>query len=103
SSDAGLTSVISQTDGSPAGGDGATTGNAITWAVSVANAENELALSDIVVATDATAKLYSDSAFTANEDVTIALAVGATTGYIKVTAEDATIKYYAVTVTRAAP
>ncbi|WP_292463563.1 Ig-like domain-containing protein, partial [Methanolobus sp.] len=101
SSNANLTSVLSQTDGSPAGGDGSTSESAITWNISVAR--GELDVSYIAVASDATVHLYSNASFDANEDVAITLAVGETTGYINVTAQDGiTIKYYAVTMARAA-
>lgn len=104
---AAISTILSQTDSAPAGGNGGTTAAAITWAVSVDNASETIGLSDISVSSDATFKLYTDSAFTS--EITgssiVALASGAsTTVYIKVTAQDTTtIKYYAVTINRAAP
>jgi VCBS repeat-containing protein len=60
-----------------------------------------LALSDIAVAAGATAQLYSDDAFSTEitGDNTLSLTAGSTTtAYIKVTAEDGTVKYYAVAI-----
>jgi len=105
SSDAGLTSVAGQTDGSPGAQTGADADNAITWAVNVASEKGTLARADIAVAADATFNLYSDAVFTTEveDPATLALAVGDTLAYIKVTAEDGTtVKYYVVTITRAA-
>ncbi|MGI6596549.1 MAG: cadherin-like beta sandwich domain-containing protein [bacterium] len=105
SSDAGLTSVAGQTDGSPGAQTGADADNAITWALDVANEKASLGRDDIAVAADATFNLYSDAVFTTEveDPATLALAVGDTVAYIKVTAEDGTtVKYYAVTIIRAA-
>lgn len=105
SSDAGLTSVAGQTDSNPGTQTGADAGNAIIWAVNVASEKATLARADIAVAADATFSLYSDAVFTTEveDPATLALAVGDTVAYIKVTAEDGTtVKYYAVTIIRAA-
>ena len=106
SNNAGLTSVLGETDASPGGQSGEDTSNAITWAIAVDNAKDSLGLSDISVATGASIKLYSDSIFATeiSEGSTIPLSPGADTiAYIKVTAQDGTTsKYYAVTVSRAA-
>jgi plastocyanin len=105
SSDAGLTSVAGQTDSNPGTQTGADAGNAIIWAVNVASEKATLARADIAVATNATFSLYSDAVFTTEveDPATLALAVGDTVAYIKVTAEDGTtVKYYAVTIIRAA-
>lgn len=103
SSDAGLAGVAGQTDSTTTGA--GTSADPILWSVAVANAKSALSLSDISAASGAGKKLYSDSGFT-NEitgENTLALSVGVTTAYIKVTAEDtATIRYYAVAITRAA-
>ncbi|SDD68349.1 Uncharacterized protein SAMN02799630_06087, partial [Paenibacillus sp. UNCCL117] len=108
SSDAGLTRVAGETDASPAGGDGGTSGTAITWTVNVASSVNGLGLADIVTAeANATAELFSGSDYSTGAVTggsTLPLTEGgATTAYIKVTAQDGTtLKYYAVTVNRAA-
>ncbi|WP_217591933.1 S-layer homology domain-containing protein [Cohnella sp. GbtcB17] len=106
SDDAGLTSVAGQTDSSPAGGDGTSAGTAVTWSVNVPNGKSAIGTADIATVTGATYSLYSDSDFaTAIADSsTIALTAGtSTTVYIKVTAQDdVTVKYYAVTIRRAA-
>ncbi|WP_459076919.1 cadherin-like beta sandwich domain-containing protein [Cohnella rhizosphaerae] len=106
SDDAGLTSIAGQTDGSPAGGDGATAGNAVTWSVNVPNGKNAIGPADIATVTGATYGLYSDSDFATaiTDSSTIALTAGAsTTVYVKVTAQDGvTVKYYEVTIRRAA-
>jgi hypothetical protein len=82
-------------------GTGTTT--AVTWAISVPNATDEIGLADIAVATAASFKLYSDAFTTEITGTnTISLTVNvAATAYIKVTAENGTAKYYTVTVTRA--
>lgn len=107
SNNAGLTSVASKTDSVPGGGDGAAAESAIAWSIHVPDSQSTVGLADIVPASDATFKLYTDEGLT-NEvtgmDV-IPLASGTTTDlYIVVTAQDAaTVKYYAVAVHRAAP
>ncbi|PKM85858.1 MAG: hypothetical protein CVU87_14210, partial [Firmicutes bacterium HGW-Firmicutes-12] len=105
SSNAGLTTVAALTDATPGPQSGADSDNAIAWEVNVANAKSTLALGDIAVAENATFKLYSNAAFTTEITGadTLPLAVGDTLAYIKVTAQDTTtVKYYAVTITRAA-
>ena len=106
SSDAGLTSVAGQTDSNPGTQTGADAGNAIIWAVNVAREKATLARADIAVATNATFSLYSDAVFTTEveDPATLALAVGDTVAYIKVTCREdgTTVKYYAVTIIRAA-
>ncbi|NPV91001.1 MAG: hypothetical protein HPY50_09540, partial [Firmicutes bacterium] len=105
SSDASLTSVAGQTDGTPGAQTGENPVNAITWEINVANAQADLVLADIAVAADATANLYLNADFAAGEIIgadTMPLAVGDTTAYIKVTAQDGSAKHYAVTITRAA-
>lgn len=105
SDNAELTSVAGETDSAPGGGDGRSAGNTVTWSVYVSQSRTAIGLGDLVSATSATAKLFSDNAFSSEVTVggTIPLTdSGATVVYVKVTAEDAiTVKYYAVTVTRA--
>lgn len=105
SSNADLTTVAALTDATPGAQSGADAGNAIAWELDVANAKSTLALGDIAVAANATFKLYSNAAFTTEITGadTLPLAVGNTVAYIKVTAQDTTtVKYYTVTITRAA-
>lgn len=105
STNAGLTTVAALTDATPGAQSGADTTNAIAWDLSVANAKSSLSRADIEVAANATFNLYSNAAFTTEITgaSTLPLAVGNTVAYIKVTAQDTTtIKYYAVTITRAA-
>lgn len=105
STDARLTSVAAQKDDSPGAQTGADTGTAIAWEVIVPNSQSTLALTDIVSATSATFKLYSNSAFTTEitSGNTLPLAVGNTVAYIKVTAQNVSVvKYYAVTIKRTA-
>ncbi|MFD2332583.1 S-layer homology domain-containing protein [Cohnella sp. GCM10020058] len=106
SDNAGLTSIAGQTDSSPAGGDGASAGTAVTWSVNVPNGKNAIGPADIATVTGATYSLYSDSDFATaiTDSSTIALTAGAsTTVYVKVTAQDGvSVKYYAVTIRRAA-
>jgi len=104
SNDAGLTSVAAQTDGTPGAQTGADASNAVAWEVNVNNEKEAVGLADITVAAGAVKNLYSDSGFgtevTGTDTIALA-ASGATTIYIRVTAQDATtIKYYAVTITR---
>jgi|GEM_PF-1278921 Bacterial surface proteins containing Ig-like domains len=104
SSNAGLTSVATQTDSAPVGGDGSQTITPITWSINVSNDKTFLELADIVAADDAAFALYSDAAYTAEIQgaSTLPLEIGGTTAYIKVTAEDGiAVKYYAVTISRA--
>ena len=105
STDASLASVAGQIDGAPAGGNGLGTGTAVTWSVSVPNATAALGRVGIAVAANATFNLYSDAAFgteVTGADTIALTSGGATTVYIKVTAQDTTTaKYYAVTVNRA--
>lgn len=105
SNDAGLISVAAQTDGTPGTQTGADLSGAILWEVNVDNTKAEIGLADIKVATGASISLYSDSSFETEitGTDTISLPEGkATTIYIKVTSQDTTtIKYYAVTITRA--
>ncbi|SHN57818.1 DUF4073 domain-containing protein [Desulfitobacterium chlororespirans] len=104
SSDAGLSSVLGETI--TAGSETGTSGEPKTATITVANEKSSIGLADIGTAANATAKLYSNAGFT--EEITgsstIALIEGgATTAYIKVTAQDeTTIKYYAVTISREA-
>ncbi|WP_434749088.1 S-layer homology domain-containing protein [Paenibacillus amylolyticus] len=108
SNNAGLTNVLGQTDNTPGGGDGTAAGTAITWTVNVAHTNSTVGLADLVLA-DNQAKMelfsnsdYSTGAVTGNSTISLT-AGGATTAYIKVTAADnTTVKYYAVTVKRAA-
>lgn len=104
SDNAGLTSVAGVTASAPGGGNGDTAGAAVTWSINVPQSKTAIGLGDLVPATAATVKLYSNSAFSTEVTGggTIQLAEpGDTTFYVKVTAEDAiTVKYYAVSVTR---
>ena len=68
----------------------------------VANATNSLAI-DIAVSPNAAWELFSDKACTSKiPNKTMALAVGANTAYIKVTAQDGSVKVYTLMVSRAA-
>jgi hypothetical protein len=102
STDAGLVTVLSQsiTAGSEAGTKEAPKTASITLAA--AAAAGAVKAADIVPATGATAKLFSDAAFEteADADAGIALPVGGTTDvYILVTAEDeATKLHYKVSI-----
>ena len=104
SSDAGLSSVLGQTI--TAGSEAGTSGEPKTATITAANEKSSIGLADIGTAANATAKLYSNAGFTQEitGSSTIALIEGgATTAYIKVTAQDeTTIKYYAVTISREA-
>ncbi|WP_164716306.1 S-layer homology domain-containing protein [Paenibacillus whitsoniae] len=107
SNNAGLTSVASKTDSAPGGGGGAEAESAITWSIHVPDSQSTVGLADVVPATNATFKLYTDEGLT-NEvtgiDVIPLTSGAATELYIVVTAQDAaTVKYYAVAVYRAAP
>ncbi|WP_340399694.1 S-layer homology domain-containing protein [Paenibacillus sp. FSL H8-0079] len=108
SNNAGLTTVLGQTDSAPGGGDGTTSGTAVNWAVNVPNTTSTLGLANLVLA-DNQAKMelfsnsdYSTGAVTGNSTIPLT-AGGAITAYIKVTAADnTTVQYYAVTVNRTA-
>ncbi|WP_165452648.1 S-layer homology domain-containing protein [Paenibacillus thalictri] len=106
SSDAGLVSVAGQTPVSTGGGSGTAANAAITWTVNVSYGKQTLLPADMVTVTGATYRLYTDSAFTSEitGSLTAPLAAGgATRVYVKVTSEDVTtVKYYEVTVNRAA-
>ena len=102
-----LSSVASQTASTSGGGNGNTSGEAITWSINVPNNKASIGLSDIVVAANGTKNLYTNSNFTDGEVTglnTVSLTAGGTiTVYIKITSEDTTAaKYYAVTINRAA-
>lgn len=107
SNNAGLTSVATQSDGSPAGGNGSASGTPIIWGIIVPNAKSNLGITDIIVADNGTKSLhtnnnFSDGAITGETTVAL-IAGGAATVYLKVTSQDSsTIKYYAVTIIRAA-
>lgn len=102
--DASLTSVVGKACTNPGGGNGTTSGDSILYALETDNSKGTLAIEDIAVGTDATAKLYSDNGFTTEVAVgaSIPLTVGNdTTVYIKVTASDnVTTRYYTVTIKR---
>ncbi|OMF12901.1 hypothetical protein BK131_16815 [Paenibacillus amylolyticus] len=108
SNNAGLTNVLGQTDSAPGGGDGTTSGTAVSWTVNVSDTTSTLGLADLVLA-DNQAKIelfsnsdYTTGAVTGNSTIPLT-AGGGTTAYIKVTAADnTTVKYYAVTVNRTA-
>ncbi|WP_339167515.1 S-layer homology domain-containing protein [Paenibacillus sp. FSL R5-0341] len=108
SNNTGLTNVLGQTDSAPGGGDGTTSGTAVSWTINVPNTTSTLGLADLVLA-DNQAKMelfsnsdYSTGGVTGNSTIPLT-AGGATTAYIKVTAADnTTVKYYAVTVNRTA-
>ncbi len=106
SDNAGLTSVCLQTDNAPSGGDGISKANAIRWAIAVDQSKAELGRSDITVAGGASFNLFSDSDYTAEVTGadTISLTAGSdTTAYILVSAQDtAIVRYYAVSLSRAA-
>ncbi|WP_342571259.1 S-layer homology domain-containing protein [Paenibacillus sp. FSL R5-0749] len=108
SNNAGLTNVLGQTDSAPRGGDGTTSGTAVSWTVNVSDTTSTLGLADLVLA-DNQAKIelfsnsdYTTGAVTGNSTIPLT-AGGGTTAYIKVTAADnTTVKYYAVTINRTA-
>ncbi|PQP84487.1 hypothetical protein C0Q44_07985 [Paenibacillus sp. PCH8] len=108
SNNTGLTNVLGQTDSAPGGGDGTTSGTAVSWTVNVPNTTSTLGLANLVLA-DNQAKMelfsnsdYSTGAVTGNSTIPLT-AGGAITAYIKVTAADnTTVQYYAVTVNRTA-
>jgi hypothetical protein len=107
SNDAGLTGIAGQTAAAVGGGDGSTADQAITWTVNVPYSTAALGLSDVSTVTGVTYyKLFTDNAFTSEltGTSTAALTAGeATAVYVKVMAQDGvTVKYYAVTVNRAA-
>jgi uncharacterized repeat protein (TIGR02543 family) len=75
-----------------------------TASVTVANGVTSVALANITASTGATAHIYSDSGFSADEDTDISLSVGANHVYVKVISEDSSVTiYYDVTVNRQAP
>jgi len=108
SNNAGLTNVLGQTDSAPGGGDGTTSGTAVSWTVNVSDTTSTLGLADLVLA-DNQAKIelfsnsdYTTGAVTGNSTIPLT-AGGGTTAYIKVTAADnTTVKYYAITINRTA-
>ena len=77
-----------------------------TASVNVAHAKSSIGLTDIGAAANATAQLYTDAEFSqeVTGSSTLALSAGgATTAYIKVTAQDGTtVQYYVVTINREA-
>ena len=102
SPDKSLTSVAGQSTSTLAST--GTQSAPIAGSVSVANSKAALVLTDIIH-TGLSFNLYSDSGFSAEltSGGTIALTAGGeTTVYIKVTAGDASVAYYAITVNRAA-
>ncbi|MFM9328024.1 S-layer homology domain-containing protein [Paenibacillus mesotrionivorans] len=104
--DAVLTGIAGQTAATPGGGNGSTANQAVTWTVNVPYSTAALRLTDVTTVTGATYQMYTDSGFTSEitGSSTVALtAGGATTVYVKVTAQDGvTVKYFAVIVNRAA-
>ncbi len=96
SNDASLVSVAGQSISAAGSG---TLGAPKTAGITVANSVSAIAEADITAATDASVKLYSDSAFATEESVNLNEG-GGNHLYIKVTAQDGTILYYDVTVTR---
>ncbi|MDT0124525.1 S-layer homology domain-containing protein [Paenibacillus sp. RRE4] len=101
-----LSSVLGMADNAPGGGDGSTTGTAISWILHVPNMSSTLGLSDLsLLDSQAKVELFSSSDYSSGSvsgNTTIPLtAGGSTTAYIKVTAADnVSTKYYAVTVNR---
>ena len=75
---------------------------ATTVTADVANSVSSLNLAgNLSVSTGATWKLFSDAACTAEiTSKTMTLAMGANTAYVKVTAEDGSVKVYTLTITR---
>lgn len=106
STDATLTSVLTENDSNPNGGDGSSTGTAIVWDIDVPNSTTTLELTDVAVAPLANFTLTTNANFTADllEDTnTLALAVGRNDVYIKVIADATnTVKYYQVELWREA-
>ena len=103
SSEAELLSVWTRTDYETSG-TGASTADPVLWDIGEVDV-TALSLTDITTSDDATVKLYSDSAFSAEitGPDTLAIPTGeTTTAYIKVTAQDGNnTVYYAVSFTRA--
>lgn len=98
-----LISILGRTDTTPGGQSGENVTDAVAWEVSVPNKSDAITQIDIAVSPHMTINLYSDANF--SQEITdgnrLPLAVGKTTLYIKVTAEDnSAAKYYEVTVTR---
>jgi uncharacterized repeat protein (TIGR02543 family) len=102
SADAGLAAVAGQPVA--AGSQAGTAAEPKTAAVSVANGQASVAVSDVAAAEpNAEAHLYSDAAFSADHNAPINLVEGgATHVYVKVVAEDGSTLHYDVTVNRAA-
>ncbi|MDR1730854.1 MAG: cadherin-like beta sandwich domain-containing protein [Synergistaceae bacterium] len=98
--DAGLVSMAGH-NLTPGGGTGIY-GTPKTAAITVASGQGTITLADVVGAPDAVVHIYSDSAFSQNQDQPVALTPGgATHAYVKVTSEDgSSTLYYDVTVNR---
>lgn len=104
SADATLLRVLSLTDPEPAGGNGSEPSDPVTWTLEVAHEVEFVGLEHFEAAAGASVRLYSDAAFSADEDQPIALvAETPVTAYVRITAENgSTVRYYAVILTRAA-
>lgn len=104
SNDAGIATIAGEviTAGTEAG----TKEAPKTASVNVAHAKSSIGLADIGAAANATVKLYTDAEFSQEITGSSTLALtsgGATTAYIKVTAQDGiTVQCYAVTINREA-
>ncbi|WP_416066529.1 autotransporter domain-containing protein [Rhizobium sp. ZK1] len=76
--------------------------NTLTYSISVANNVAAIALTPVVAEPNATVTVNGSPVTSGSASSSISLAVGATTIAVVVTAQDATVKTYNVTVTRAA-
>ena len=99
SSDAGLTSVLSETI--TAGSEAGTSAEPKKASVSLSSSVTQVSSTDLVAAENATVIFYgTDSGFNTEETGSVSLAPDSTkTVYIKVVAEDDTTVYYAVAIT----
>lgn len=76
--------------------------NTLTYSISVANNVAAIALTPVVAEPNATVTVNGSPVTSGSASSSVSLAVGATTIAVVVTAQDATVKTYNVTVTRAA-
>ncbi|MBB3409977.1 outer membrane autotransporter protein [Rhizobium sp. BK316] len=76
--------------------------NTLTYSISVANNVTAIALTPVVSEPNATVTVNGSPVTSGSASSSVSLAVGATTIPVVVTAQDATVKTYNVTVTRAA-
>ena len=102
SSDAGLVSVLSQTDSSPGSQSGADNGHAITWEISVPHSAASVSPSDAVAAAGTTIEMTDETFHDILDGAPLPLSEDETTTiYVQVTAENGTTALiYKVTITR---